>query len=386
MTRPLEPVVFSNNQIFTMTSTLDGPFQTFLVLLISVVIMVSPHSSFARQLPPHYVKTAVQQSPTITSLEPAKPVDRELAVNEIDLFTISLDASSYVLIVADQLAVDVSLSIFDPNGKKLVETDMFRIGETESIFMVAESSGPYRLEVRRSDKNATKGHYELNIKELRRATEQDSSAVAAEKLVSQGMQLEQLQTADSRRKAIEKYQQSISFWHAAKYTIWQARTLCLIASNYISLSEKQKAFDLTNQALPIVETIVKQADGEQRRESIRVKAYALDTFGRAQQEFGDKKKAIELYDEAITLSRSIGDRTGEVNSLLNMGRAHQMMGDYPKALELAQRARLMVGELGDRRKEGTALNNICLAYQSTGEYAKGLDFCNQALSILRDTN
>ena len=95
---------------------------------------------------------------------------------------------------------------------------------------------------------------------------------------------------------------------------------------------------------------------------------------------------MELYNEAIALSRSIGDHVGEANTLTNMSRVSQLMGDYAKSLEFAQSAKSMVTELGDRRKEGTVLNNICLSYQSTGKYDEARDMCSQALSIARDVN
>ena len=332
-----------------------------------------------------FLQEFAEQS-AVLALESGKTVTRDFVPNEVHRYAFSLRASQYVLIEADQRGIDLSLSVFDPSSKKILEADMFQPGEKESVFLVAETEGNYRVEVRPSYKSASKGGYELQIKTLRPSTEQDLNDFAAEKLVAEAMQVEHPLTAAARQKAIEKYEQSISFWKAAKDASWQARTLCLIASDYISLGEKQKAFALTDEALPIAESLVKQAGGAEQGARIKVKAYVLDVVGRTQQEFGDKKKAIEFYDEAILLSRSIDDRAGEVKSLINMGRAYQLMGDYPKALELAQRARLMVEELGDRRKEGTVLNNICLAYQSTGEYAKGLDSCNQALATMRGTN
>ena len=207
-----------------------------LFFLISFVITLS-HST-----------AAVQQSTIITLLEPGKPIERELAVNDSHSYRLDLAANQYVLVQAEQRALDVALTVFDPTGKKLLETDLFRTGELESIFLVAEQPGSYRVEVRRADKNRTQGHYELKVKELRPATAQDSIAVSAETLVSDGMRVEQQQTADARRKAVEKYLQSIPLWEAAKDITWEARTLGLITSGYTNLCEKQKAFDSANQA------------------------------------------------------------------------------------------------------------------------------------------
>ena len=227
---------------------------------------------------------------------------------------------------------------------------------------------------------------ELPIKDPLPAKVENSSAVTAAKFVAEGMRIEEPATADSRRKAIEKYLQAIPLWQAAKDSAREARTLALIASAYISLGEKQNAFDFANRALPLSEKAIRECSEQEQPAAVGVKAYVLDTTGRANQEFGDRKKARELYNEAISLSNSINDRPGEASSLINLAKVSQLMGDYPKALELAERARVMVNELGDRRKQALVLNNMCNTYQSTGAYEQAFEACNQALSIARDTH
>src|SRR5215216_252742 len=213
---------------------------------------------------------------------------------------------------------------------------------------------------------------------------ENSSAVTAAKLVAEGLRIEEPATADSRRKAIEKYLQAIPLWQAAKDTAREARTLALIASAYITLGEKQNAFDFANRALPLSEKAIKECSERDRSAAVGVKAYVLDTIGRANQDFGDRKKARELYNEAISLSSSINDREGEASSVINLAKVSQLMGDYPKALEVAERAMVMVNELGDRRKQTVVLNNMCMTYQSTGAHQQAIEACNQALSISRD--
>jgi len=225
---------------------------------------------------------------------------------------------------------------------------------------------------------------ELLTKDTQPAVVENSNAVTAAKLVAEGMRIEEPATADSKRHAIEKYLQVVPLWQAAKDTAAEARTLALIASAYITLGDKQNAFDFANRALPLSEKAIKECSPSEQPAAIGVKAYVLDTMGRANQDFGDRKKARELYTEAISLSQSINDRAGETSSLINLARVSQFMGDYPKALELAQRAQVMVNELGDRRKQAMVFSNMCNSYQSTGAYPQAFEACNQALSIARD--
>ena len=224
----------------------------------------------------------------------------------------------------------------------------------------------------------------LSVKDPAPVKVESSSAVTAAKLVAEGMRIEEPATADSRRKALEKYLEAIPLWQAAKDTAAEARTLALIASTYISLGDKQNSFDFANRALPLSEKAIKECSEQEQPAAVGVKAYVLDTLGRANQDFGDRKKARELYTEAITLSKSINDRASEASSLINLARVSQFMGDYPKALEVAEQARVMVNELGDRRKQAMVFNNLCNSYQSTGAYQQAFEACNQALSIARD--
>ncbi|HET9712338.1 MAG TPA: CHAT domain-containing protein [Pyrinomonadaceae bacterium] len=215
---------------------------------------------------------------------------------------------------------------------------------------------------------------------------ENSSADTAAKLVAEGMRIEEPASADSRRKAIEKYLEAIPLWQAANDTAAEARTLALIASAYIGLGEKQNAFDFVNRALPLSEKAVKDCSEQEKPAAVGVKAYVLDTLGRANQDFGDRKKARELYSNALSLSQSVGDRLGELNSLINLGKASILLSDYQKALELSERALQMINELGERRKQTIVLNNMCLIYQSTSAFEKAFEVCKQAISTARDTN
>lgn len=317
-------------------------------------------------------------------LEPEKPIERELAGGEAHSYQLALAAGQYARVAVDQRRINVAVLVLDPNSKKIAEADMFSIGESESISLVAETSATYRLEVRSLDQTAPKGRYEIKINELRAATQEDESLIAAERLFAEGGRLATQPMADSWRKAIEKYQQSLPLCRSAKNPAWEATALYLIGNVYISLGEKQKAFDFSNQALPLAEAAAAQPDEEQRRLGLKVKAHTLDTIGRVHMEFEDKKRALDLFNQALDLRRAISDRVGEVGTLNNIGMAYGYMGDLPKALDFFLRARLILSDIGDRRKEASLLNNLCVIHNDFGEYQKAIDYCSQSISIRRN--
>ena len=385
MSRPVKPTLFAAKALYRL-ATSNFLTAVGLMWLVSTTAATLAHNLSFEQSQSAPQSPESRHNSEITSLEPGKPVQRELGAGEAHSYALIVAAGQYVLVLADQRGIDVTLSAFDPNGKKLVEADMFRIGETELISLVAETSGSYLLEVRSLDMTTAKGRYEVKIKELRAATEQDKIAFAAERMIAEGIELDKQATADKWRKAIEKYQQSIPLWQSAKDPAREASTLYLMGNDYVNLGEKQKAFDFSNRALSLAEVAANRPDEEQRRVGMYVKAYALETLGRVHNEFGDKKKALELFNQALPLRKAIGDRAGEANSLNNMATAYKYMGDYQKAFALWTQARLIFSELGDRAREATALNNICVIHEDMGRYKNALDFCNQALAIRRDMN
>src|SRR5262249_13491517 len=156
----------------------------------------------------------------------------------------------------------------------------------------------------------------------------DKSAVAAERLVAEGILLASQATADSCHKAVEKYEQSLPLWRSAKDPAWEATALYLIGSVHIYLGEKEKAFDVANRALPLAQAAARETDEEKRLLGIKVEANTLDVIAGAHNEFGDKLKAVELLKQSLSLRQAIGDRAREIDTLYGMGKAFVFMGDY----------------------------------------------------------
>jgi CHAT domain-containing protein/Tfp pilus assembly protein PilF len=317
-------------------------------------------------------------------LEPNKPVKGELAGGETHSYRITLDAGQFVRVVVDQPRINIALSAFDPSEKLIIEADMFGIGDPEEISLVSATPGPYKIKLRSPDPTAPKGQYQVEVRELRAATDKDRAGSAALTLVAEGLLLYASQTADSYRKAIDKYNQSVPLWQSVKDPAWEATAYYLMAGTYLLLGEKEKAFDYANRALPVAHAAAQRPGDQERRLGIKVEANALDTLGRAHTEYGDRKKALELFNQALQLHRSIGDRVGEINTLNNLGIGYNSTGDARKALEFFTQIRSILAELGDHRKEATVLSNMCVIRSNLGAFKKALDDCNQSLVLKRE--
>jgi CHAT domain-containing protein/Flp pilus assembly protein TadD len=375
MTHPINSVLLTHLALWLSVQNRWLPIIGWLILLFSP-IPADAHShifstSLPTQIPANPNSPVAEKQTQVPALEPDKPIERELAGGEAHVYQFTLAPGQYARVLVDQRAINIAVTLFGPAGEKIVESDVAEIGETEEVSLVADVAATFRLEVRSTQKTAPKGRYEIKITERRAATEQDRSRVAAERAVAEAVQLYGQQTADSLRKAIEKFQESLTFWRILKDLAGEATSLYRIAQVYISLGEKQKALDFCNQALPLT-----RAAGDRKGE-----AYTFALIGNVYYLFGDKQKALEFYSQALSLRRAVADRVGEGSSLNNIALTYWGLGERRKALDFYNQALPVFKSLGDRTKEGITLNNIGLAYSDLGEYQKALDFLNQALPL-----
>src|SRR5262245_8174240 len=117
-------------------------------------------------------------------------IERKLASGQSHLYKITLAAGQYLNAVVEQSGIDVVVTLFDPDGKRLIEIDSPRGAQgLEPVLWIVETGGDYRLTVRPLEKDAAAGRYEIKIIELRHATEQDRALVDAHKLFNESVSL-----------------------------------------------------------------------------------------------------------------------------------------------------------------------------------------------------
>jgi CHAT domain-containing protein/Flp pilus assembly protein TadD len=355
--------------------------------------------------------SAAQTAQESNSLEPGKPIERELSGGQSHSYKITMISGQYLQVVVAQRGIDVAVALFTPDGKKIgeVDSDQTTVG-LETISAVTEASGAYRIEVRSAKKTAQTGLYDIKIEELREATAEDRYHVAAESLFREAKQLEN-GTVEDKRKGIEKFQEALELYRRAGDHRGEADTLSGIGAIYYFLGETRRALDMFKELLPIRRAIgdrVGEADtlndigvvyellgekqkaldkhnealpiwrevGDRRREAL-----SLNNIGATYKALGELQKALDKFNEALPIRRAIGDRKGEARTLNSLGVIYQLSGDLQKALEKYNEAFLIVREIGDRGQEAVTLNHIGRVYWSFGETQKALDKYNEALPI-----
>jgi hypothetical protein len=242
---------------------------------------------------PASTRGAAQIAQESISLEPGKPVERELSGGQSHSYKITMTSGQYLRITVSQQGIDALVALFTPDGKKIGEVDSVQatVG-AETISAVAEAGGAYKIEVRFAEKTAKTGRYEIKVEELREATAEDKYRVAADSLFREAEQLRR-GTLEAKRKGIEKYQGALELYRRANDRNGEAQTLNNIGLVYRSLGDTQKALEKYNEALPL-----RRAVGDRGGEAI-----TLNNIGLVYRSLGEMQKALEKYNEALLIFR-----------------------------------------------------------------------------------
>ena len=265
------------------------------------------------------------------------------------------------------------VALYGPGGERIVEIDSPNdLNGPEPVSLVAEAPGSYRLEVRSADKNARAGRYEVKIEELRATTPQDKSRVDAQKASTDAKSLRNQRTAESLRRAIEKYQEALSLCRASGDRLMEAYSLTEMGLIYTDIGEYQKALDSFIHARAIY-----KAMGD-----LRSQAGMLNNIGWTYGALGEYQKAIDFHEQALETHRALGDRYDEPRSLNNISANYAKLGEYQKALDIHLRVLSMRRASNDVRGQATTLNNIANCYEHLGEKQKALDYYAQALTLM----
>ncbi|MEW6737037.1 MAG: tetratricopeptide repeat protein, partial [Acidobacteriota bacterium] len=352
----------------------------------------------------------------VGTLETGKPIEQQIVGNTVHQYEIKLMSGQFLHIVVKQLGIDVVVTLYDQNGKKLIEANHPNSTQRpETVFLITETGGNYRLEVRSFRNDVLGGRYEVRIEELRQVRDRDreliAKTIAARKISAEVGELRSQQTAESLKKAIEKLNELVLLWRDLGNGVEEADELNRIGLIYELTGERQRALEYFNQALSLFQSahdrygeaaalnnaaLVYDSLGERQKAldyyemALKLlhelgdrsgEGNTLNNIGRVNESLGKKKEALDKYNEALPLRRGAGDRGGEIQTLHNIAGIYKSFGDLQKALEIYEQILPLRRVIGNRRGEAATLNNIGDIYSSLGDKLKALDYYNQALSV-----
>jgi CHAT domain-containing protein/Tfp pilus assembly protein PilF len=352
-------------------------------------------------------------------LEPGKPIERELAGGQSHSYQIAPGAGQSVKLVVDQRGIDVVVRLFRPDGKQIIEFDSeIRLKERETVEWVAEEVGSYRLDVVVNRKDAPSGRYEIQIVELRRATENDRALHEASQLYTESRRLYIAGKYDEARplaeRSLEIREKLLGPEHPdVARAIHHLATLNHIKGDYAkaellfqrSLTIKEKVLGPEH---PDVAASFNNLAEVYRRRGEYAKAEPLFQYAQAIWEkalgpehplvatsinnlaifyktLGEDTKAELLYQRALALGeKALGPEHPNVaDTLGNLARIYRDRCDYAKAEPLYQRA-LAIREkvLGPEHPAvASSFNSLALFYSNIGNHTKAEPFYRRALAI-----
>lgn len=316
------------------------------------------------------VTAAAQDAPTqLPSLADGR---HELKGGESRSYSIKLAAGQFLYALIEQQAIDVTVSLFNPDGSPLSVSDSpnDRFG-TEPALLIADTTGDYRLEVRAPNPRASAAHYQIKIVALREATATDKQHVAAQRAFDQAQKLRPQPAATAKRDAIAKYREAIPLFKAADDKYRQTLAVQAIGVAHLQLNEARAALPYFEEALTLAQRI-----GDQRLEA-QIETFLGGTYG----DLGEIARSHAHHERARVLAGRAGDNLTQGSAFNNIGNLHSNAGNYQKALDYFLQALPLFNESPARR--AITLNNIGVAYSSLGEPERALDYLRQSLEILK---
>jgi tetratricopeptide (TPR) repeat protein len=220
--------------------------QVFLLLLASLAVQFAQAASVRAQ-----TDKEQQNTSEVTTLEVDKPIERELRGGEKHAYPISLSEGQCIKLEVRSKGIDLGLDLQLPDGKLIQWFQPFGGQPEMSMTWVAESTGIYRPIIYASAK-APAGRYEIQLLELRPATENDRALQQARDLFTEYSRLIRLaRFAEARAPLMRALEIRERILGVADLLV--AETLVFLAANYSSTGEYAPAEPLYVRAQRIFE-------------------------------------------------------------------------------------------------------------------------------------
>jgi CHAT domain-containing protein/tetratricopeptide (TPR) repeat protein len=158
---------------------------------------------------------------------------------------------------------------------------------------------------------------------------------------------------------------------AAEKLFWEGYQL----SKQPAIEARRQALDKYQQALPMFRSLNDRL----------LEYYSLKVTGFIHLSTGDSQTALEHYSQALGLWKSLGNATYEPVVLNNIGGVYDTLGEPHKALEYYSQALAIWSGRKERGPEADTLNNIGLIYFKLGDSQNALEYYNQSLTLKKET-
>lgn len=322
--------------------------------------------------------SSAQSQQPIKVLEPRITIESELASEQKHTYEFSLTSGQYANVIVGQRGIDVVIRSLGIKGNQIAEFDSeIRLKGEETVELIAEAAGVYKLEVESKNKAAPAGRYEIRLAEVRVATERDRSLEEARNLSRES---NRLLGEDEVSKARPLAERSLAIREGVLGPdhIEVASIVNTLANIHYQLDDFHNAEILFERALAIREKTL-SPDHPDLADSLAGLALASYMEGKYY-------KVKPLYYRAIEIKeRAFGPDHPEVaRSLLRLANIFYHSSDYVNA-ELLYRRCLTIAEKSLAENDpmfAKALSSLGNLYVELGDYVKAEPMLQRSLKIL----
>jgi tetratricopeptide (TPR) repeat protein len=157
------------------------------------------------------------------------------------------------------------------------------------------------------------------------------------------------------------------------------------SSNLTSASAQPRTLaSMASQLEPIVKVLTGVLNQYRKSGNRDGESSTLCALGNSYNSFGQQQKAVEYFQQALTISRETGDRKMEANALSRIGDVYHGWGFPDMAVRFYHDALQIHAQTGDKLGKAVVLNNLGVIYLAQSNKKKSLEYLNQALASYHD--
>lgn len=326
----------------------------------------------------HLVKET-EKNVEITNIEFGQTIEREMVGGQTHSYKLKLNAGDFVKISVEQRNCDVILVLRNAQQTNIFEykDDNFRNGLDEQT-AAAEVSGDYELRLVSFEKPEQKGSYTLKFLEKRIATDKEINQTGGFRIIN-GIQANfksGTTTTVEIQKIIEDYFVAREKFRAAENFRYEAITLSSIGTSYGRLGNWKKALEVQQESLEISRKI------ERKKEM----GLILTNIGATYTQLGEPQKALEVLTEAEKLAIETGENFFEFQALTMIGGVYEKFGDINRAKSYYERALEKAVKIPDGKSLAVAYNNLGKTNFNLGAFETAAEFYQKAVETAKKAN
>jgi CHAT domain-containing protein len=140
-----------------------------------------------------------------------------------------------------------------------------------------------------------------------------------------------------------------------------------------TLTSMQKSIEIFEEAVQV----------SRLEKNLKIEVASLSKLGEVFANLDEEQKSLGYFKQALPIFRSLGDRLGEAKTLNRIASIYSGLGERQIELDFRHQALVIFQSIGDRETEAFILTNIAMTYSRLGEHQKALELLRQALPINR---